>query len=119
MCENFHGEVFPKHTVLSSGERQIYAISLVWALAMASQKPLPIVIDTPLGRLDRDHKLHIVSKYLPEAGKQVIVLSTDEEVAGQRRDLVQNHIAKEYLITTVDSEEATIEPGYFKAEVIK
>lgn len=113
MCENFQGEVLPKRTMLSSGERQIYAISLVWALAMASQKPLPIVIDTPLGRLDSDHKLNIVTKYFTEAGKQVIVLSTDEEVAYQRRELLLGHIAKEYLVTTIDSEEAKIEPGYF------
>ena len=36
-------------TQLSAGEKQIYAISMLWALAKISGRPLPIIIDTPSG----------------------------------------------------------------------
>tara|TARA_Y100000588_G_scaffold107970_1_gene118313 strand:- start:14998 stop:17019 length:2022 start_codon:yes stop_codon:yes gene_type:complete len=65
---------------LSSGEKQLFAISVLWALAKSSGRPLPVIIDTPLGRLDSDHRLNLVRNYLPHAAHQVIVLSTDTEV---------------------------------------
>ena len=37
---------------LSAGEKQIFAIAMLDALASVSGKKLPVVIDTPLGRLD-------------------------------------------------------------------
>ena len=49
-------------------------------LAKASNSAAPTIIDTPLGRLDSDHRLNLVEKYFPTASKQVILLSTDEEI---------------------------------------
>ena len=37
---------------LSAGEKQIYAIAMLEALARISDRRLPVIIDTPLGRLD-------------------------------------------------------------------
>ncbi len=65
---------------LSAGEKEVFAISLLWGLAETSQLSLPIVIDTPLSRLDSVHRKSIVNEYYRQAGHQVIVLSTDEEV---------------------------------------
>ena len=65
---------------LSSGEKQLFAISVLWALAKSSGRPLPVIIDTPLGRLDSDHRINLVKHYFPNAAHQVIVLSTDTEV---------------------------------------
>ncbi len=50
-----HSRLVPK-SELSSGEKQIYAVSVLWALARVSGRPLPMIIDTPLARLDRDHR---------------------------------------------------------------
>lgn len=56
-----HGRVIPKER-LSAGEKQIYAISMLWALARVSGRVLPMVIDTPLARLDSKHRRHLVTR---------------------------------------------------------
>ena len=57
---------------LSAGEKQIYAISILEALGKTSGRKLPIIIDTPLGRLDSKHRTKLVSNYFPTASHQVI-----------------------------------------------
>lgn len=65
---------------LSAGERQIYAIAMLEALAHTSGRRLPVIIDTPLGRLDSKHRSKLVDNYFPRASHQVVILSTDTEV---------------------------------------
>lgn len=65
---------------LSAGEKEIFAVSLLWGLAQTSQLNLPIIIDTPLSRLDSIHRDNIVNNYFPNAAEQVIILSTDTEI---------------------------------------
>ena len=65
---------------LSAGEKQIYAIALLWGLAKSSDVELPIIIDTPFARLDSEHRTNIARHYFPFASEQVIILSTDEEI---------------------------------------
>jgi DNA sulfur modification protein DndD len=69
-----------KKSSLSAGEKEVFAISLLWGLAKASSINLPIIIDTPLSRLDSSHRNSIVKNYFPNSGKQVIILSTDTEI---------------------------------------
>ncbi len=84
------GEIRPAS--LSAGERQLTALSLLWALARAAGLPLPVVIDTPLGRLDAGHREHVVQRYLPAASHQVVVLSTDTEIDGELHALLRPSI---------------------------
>jgi DNA sulfur modification protein DndD len=65
---------------LSAGEKQIYAIAILEALAKTSGRQLPVIIDTPLGRLDSHHRDKLIDNYFPTASHQVILLSTDTEV---------------------------------------
>jgi DNA sulfur modification protein DndD len=99
---------------LSAGERQLLAVSIIWALARASGRPLPVVIDTPLGRLDSIHREHLVERYFPRASHQVILLSTDEEIDERHFARLKPHIGRSYLLRHDDaSGSTTIEPGYF------
>lgn len=65
---------------LSAGEKQIYAIAILEALAKTSGRQLPVIIDTPLGRLDSHHRDKLINHYFPFASHQVVLLSTDTEV---------------------------------------
>jgi DNA sulfur modification protein DndD len=74
-----YGKVVNKKN-LSAGEKQIYAIAMLEALGRTSGRSLPIIIDTPLGRLDSKHRTKLVENYFPTASHQVLILSTDTEI---------------------------------------
>lgn len=84
--KNFNVSLFKNHDIpiakesFSSGERQLFAIAMLWSLAKTSGRPLPVIIDTPLGRLDSVHRKNLINNYFPKASHQVILLSTDTEV---------------------------------------
>lgn len=99
---------------LSAGERQILAVAILWALARASGRPLPVVIDTPLGRLDTIHRTRFVERYLPFASRQVIVLSTDEEIDQALFERVSPILGRSYILDHDDARGATtVKKGYF------
>ncbi|TDV36691.1 DNA sulfur modification protein DndD [Actinophytocola oryzae] len=84
---------------LSAGERQLLAVSMLWGLAQASGRPLPVVIDTPLGRLDGVHRSHLIERYFPQASHQVILLSTDQEIDEAAMRKLSKHIGHSYTLT--------------------
>jgi DNA sulfur modification protein DndD len=112
LCDR-HNSPLPK-TQLSAGEKQIYAISMLWALGKTSGRPLPIVIDTPLARLDSDHRRLLVEHYFPLASHQVIILSTDTEVDQAYFEALKPAIARAYHLDYDQLECSTsIKQGYF------
>jgi DNA sulfur modification protein DndD len=107
------GERLPPER-LSAGERQLLAVALLWGLAKASGRPLPTAIDTPLGRLDSGHRGHLVERYFPFASHQVLLLSTDEEIAGDYLERLSPWIGRIYALEFDDAAGATrISEGYF------
>jgi DNA sulfur modification protein DndD len=98
---------------LSAGERQLFAIALLWALAKASGQAAPTVIDTPLGRLDSQHRTRLAERYFPYAGEQVILLSTDEEIDERLYQMLAPHISRSFTITyDSDGKGSQVKPGY-------
>lgn len=83
---------------LSAGERQILAVALLWALATVSGRSLPVVIDTPLARLDAEHRRKLVQDYLPTVSHQVIVLSTDTEIDEATAELLRPAVSRSYRL---------------------
>ncbi|MFA0268516.1 DNA sulfur modification protein DndD [Vibrio cyclitrophicus] len=105
---------------MSAGEKQIYAISILEALGRTSGRKLPIIIDTPLGRLDSHHRDKLVENYFPTASHQVVILSTDTEIDRNYTSLIQDDIARTYEICFDGTTKAsTLKDGYFWKESIK
>jgi DNA sulfur modification protein DndD len=99
---------------LSAGERQLLATGLIWGLSKSTSRELPTVIDTPVGRLDRQHRKHLVQRYFPKASRQVILLSTDEEIVGAYYTELKPYVGKSYLLDFVEDDIRTsIKEGYF------
>ena len=100
---------------LSAGEKQIYTTALLWALAKTSGKALPMILDTPLGRLDSSHRQLLIERYFPYASHQVVLLSTDTEVEGDLRGLLDPHISRVFHLVYHQAEGVTtIDEGYFR-----
>lgn len=104
-------EVF--RPLLSAGEKQVLAIAILWGLGLASGRQLPVIIDTPLGRLDSEHRSRLLSLYFPRASHQVILLSTDSEINEDELDVL-GHLLTRTLHLRFDSQygRTTIEEGY-------
>ena len=104
-------------SALSAGEKQIYAIAILWALARTSGRPLPMIIDTPLARLDSEHRAKLTGRYFPAASHQVILLSTDTEIdEALIKDLAPSVSHSFRLDYDHESERTVVSPGYFVAE---
>ncbi|MBA6316251.1 DNA sulfur modification protein DndD [Cellulophaga baltica] len=99
---------------LSAGEKEVFALSLLWGLAQTSQLNLPIIIDTPLSRLDSIHRDNIVNHYFPNAANQVIILSTDTEVDNNYFKNLEPHLTgAASLEFSQNNELTTVKEGYF------
>lgn len=99
---------------LSAGERQLLATALLWGLARAAGQPLPVVIDTPLGRLDGSHRQHLLERYFPFASHQVILLSTDTEIDDDAYIRIKKHVGRSYRLVFDQATNATsVVDGYF------
>jgi len=98
---------------LSAGEKQLMVISILWALAICSKKKLPVIIDTPLSRLDSLHRTSLITKYFPNAGEQTIILSTDSEIDAGYYKLIKENVGDEFTLNYDETTKRTsIERGY-------
>lgn len=110
------GRELPKAS-LSAGEKQIYAIAMLWALARTSGRPLPMIIDTPLARLDSEHRSKLVQRYFPAASHQVVLLSTDTEIDDELRQELGTNVSHTYRLDyDHEARRTTASYGYFTDE---
>lgn len=110
---NSDGEEIAKKR-LSAGEKQLMVVSLLWALAICSKKKLPVIIDTPLSRLDSVHRQALIKIYFPQASDQTIILSTDSEIDERYYGMIKKSIGDEFTLNYNDKEKrTTIKHGYF------
>ncbi|MBP3818099.1 MAG: DNA sulfur modification protein DndD [Butyrivibrio sp.] len=108
--------VVPKES-LSAGEKQLMVISLLWALAKCSKKKLPVIIDTPLSRMDSNHRISLITTYFPQASDQTIILSTDSEIDKHYYDIMKDNVGDEFTLVYNDVMKcSTIKKGYFVGE---
>lgn len=82
----------------SAGENQIFATAMIAGLAKTSGFHIPLIVDTPLGRLDVQHRERILEYWLSDTERQVILLSHNAEIAGDFYDTLKDRVAKTYLL---------------------
>ena len=113
---NESGQVVPRKS-LSAGEKQMMVIALLWSLAICSKKRLPVIIDTPLSRLDSLHRQALINVYFPKASDQTIILSTDSEIDRSYYEMMQKDIGDEFtLVYDEQAKSTSIKLGYFMGE---
>jgi DNA sulfur modification protein DndD len=111
--ETGEGETLPVER-LSSGERQLLATATLWGMSTIAGRTIPLVVDTPLARLDKDHRRNLAKSYFPNAAQQVIILSTDSEFTDELYSDIESAISRQYLIEFRDEIGGSeIREGYF------
>ena len=102
---------------LSAGEKQLMVIAILWALAICSKKKLPVIIDTPLSRLDSEHRAALITTYFPNASEQTIILSTDSEIDNTYYEMMKDSVGDKFTLNYDDESRSTsIARGYFTGE---
>jgi DNA sulfur modification protein DndD len=113
ICYDTSGAAIDKKR-LSAGEKQLMVVAMLWSLALCSHNKLPVIIDTPLARLDSAHREQMVNAYFPHASEQTIILSTDTEINSHYHRLLKPAIGKEFTLVYDDATKSTtIKEGYF------
>ena len=86
------------HSNLSAGEKQLFILSLIYAILQSSERTVPLMFDTLLGRLDEEHRENVFKEFISNCPDQVIILATDSELANIDRKYLKNLVNTEYTI---------------------
>lgn len=93
----------------SAGAEQVVALSLIDGLNKTSGTKAPIVMDTPLGRLDPKHRRNILH-YLPDMSEQVVLLVHEGEIHAKRdTEVFASRIGARYQINRVSATQSRID----------
>lgn len=86
----------------SAGENQIFATALIAGLAEVSKIRAPMVVDTPLGRLDSKHRQNIFNFWIESSSRQIILLSQDEEIDADFYKRIKKNVNATFLLEHED-----------------
>lgn len=96
-------------STISAGMKQLLATALLWSLKEASGRKLPVIIDTPMGRIDRSHQNNLLENYYPAVAEQLILLPTDSEIDKEKYQMLKPYLCQEYHLHNPDGLSSTIE----------
>ncbi len=97
------------HSHLSAGEKQLFILSLIYAIIQSSERTVPMVFDTLLGRLDKGHRNNVFKEFIGSCPDQVIILATDSELANIDQEYLTSLTNIEYTIDFSKTEHQMIE----------
>lgn len=101
----------------SAGEAQVFALSLISAIIRVSGFRFPIVMDTPIARLDSKHRINVLRHFAELEGQQLILLSQPTEVHGQYLDVVRTRVGAAFSLSFTalanGQGRTKVVPGYF------
>lgn len=89
----------------SAGQTQIIAYSFIAGLSEYTTRNAPVVIDTPIGRLDPEHKANLVEFY-HEFSDQVVILYQPNELTEDDIEVMHNYISKHFRIKIRDDDKS-------------
>ena len=99
---------------LSAGEKQVFIMALYQALSQLNTINVPYIVDTPFARIDKEHRSKILEKFFKELKGQVIILSTDEEIVGEYRDMIDDIVSDTFVLKhTVSGNTEILSNTYF------
>jgi len=107
---DYNGLTVKKENI-SAGEKEIYAIAILWGLAKISNLRIPMIIDSPLAKLDNSHVMNIITNFFPNASNQVIILSHDREITKKELSKLEPHVFTTYTLSNNSTNK--IQRGYF------
>jgi len=111
----------------STGERQIASLAFIGSLVSIARERYhadddtpyftggiyPVVMDSPFGALDKDHR-RMVGRLMPKLADQVVVMATDSQWDGSVSDEMSDHVGEEYWL---DFDEGESDDAYPLTEV--
>lgn len=110
----FNDYVDYKKYNLSAGETQQMVLSFILALSKSAKINFPIIIDTPLGRLDKENRVGILNYFVQNVNsQQIILLSTDTEVVDDLFQVIKRNTADMYLLNFDGVNTSAIKNRYF------
>ena len=83
---------------LSAGEKQVFIMALYQALSQLNTINVPYIVDTPFARIDKEHRSKILEEFFKELKGQVIILSTDEEIVGEYRGMIDDIVSDTFVL---------------------
>ena len=100
---------------LSKGEKQIFVMSLYWAMMKQSKCQLPFIIDTPFARIDTEHRTNIVDHFFKRLPGQLLILSTNEEINEKHMQAMSDSISNSFMLEFGEDKRTRIaENRYFE-----
>ncbi|MCM1127847.1 MAG: AAA family ATPase [Lachnospiraceae bacterium] len=101
---------------LSKGEKQVFIMSLYWALVQLSNHEVPFVIDTPFARIDTEHRSNITKNFFMDLQGQVFIFSTNEEIVGENYKVISKDIKAKFILENLDNTRTLVTPNKYFGE---
>jgi DNA sulfur modification protein DndD len=93
-----------KKEMLSKGEQQLYATSLLKALVEESGIQFPVFIDSPLQKFDKSHASKIITEFYPTVSKQVVLFPLlHKELTESELEVMKPFVNATYLLKNENS----------------
>lgn len=102
----------------SQGEKQVYIMSIYFALMQISRVEVPFVIDTPFARIDKEHRSKIVKYFFTKLKGQVFILSTDEEINNEYMSDIKDNVSNKFLLEYISRGKTKVhKDSYFGSRI--
>lgn len=110
------------HFDRSAGENQLFATALLAGLAEVSGIDAPLVVDTPLARLDSTHRRNILNFWTNQTNRQVILLTQDKEIDAEMYESIKESVGKSFLLGHMNmgrgvGKAKVLENRYFEVQI--